>query len=123
AGQFTVDATGHVTATSFSGATTGITNLIGDVTATGPGSVYATVVSINGVPIPAIAPGTYVGLVLVATSPTVATWVNAGPLNIGNSLVRRDSSGNFNASTITATLNGNASTVTTNANLIGNVTS
>ena len=40
-----------------------------------------------------------------------------------STIVARDSSGNFAAGTITATLAGNASTVTTNANLTGDITS
>ncbi|MDR3593426.1 hypothetical protein, partial [Clostridium sp.] len=44
-------------------------------------------------------------------------------LNTFSTIVKRDSSGNFSAGTITASLNGNASTVTTNANLTGMVTS
>jgi len=43
--------------------------------------------------------------------------------NTASTLVFRDGSGNFAAGTITANLNGNASTVTTNANLTGAVTS
>lgn len=43
--------------------------------------------------------------------------------NTVSTLVQRDGSGNFSAGTITATLSGNASTVTTNANLTGPVTS
>ena len=43
--------------------------------------------------------------------------------NTANTLVLRDGSGNFSAGTITASLAGNASTVTTNANLTGAVTS
>jgi hypothetical protein len=54
----------------------------------------------------------------VSNSATTAT--NA---NTANAIVARDASGNFSAGTITATLNGNASTVTTNANLTGDITS
>lgn len=43
--------------------------------------------------------------------------------NTPNTVVLRDGSGNFAAGTITAALAGNASTVTTNANLSGAVTS
>jgi hypothetical protein len=44
-------------------------------------------------------------------------------LNTPSTIVKRDASGNFTAGIITAALNGNASTVTTNANLTGDVTS
>ncbi len=47
-GQFTVDAKGRITAASnvpITGVSTGITALTGDVTATGPGSVPATIAS------------------------------------------------------------------------------
>lgn len=43
--------------------------------------------------------------------------------NTNNSVVLRDSSGNFAAGTITANLTGTATTVTTNANLTGPITS
>ena len=43
--------------------------------------------------------------------------------NTASAIVARDASGNFTAGTITAALAGNASTVTTNANLTGHVTS
>ena len=54
----------------------------------------------------------------VSNSATTAT--NA---NTASAIVARDASGNFSAGTITAALAGNASTVTTNANLTGDVTS
>lgn len=54
----------------------------------------------------------------VSNSATTATSNNTA-----NAIVARDASGNFTAGTITATLIGNASTVTTNANLTGDVTS
>ena len=54
----------------------------------------------------------------VSNSATTATSDNTA-----NAIVARDASGNFTAGTITATLIGNASTVTTNANLTGDVTS
>lgn len=42
------------------------------------------------------------------------SWSQLGDSNnVSNSLVRRDASGNFSAGTITATLNGNASSATT----------
>ncbi len=57
----------------------------------------------------------------VSNSATTATSSNTA-----SAIVARDSSGNFSAGTITASLNGNASTattVTTNANLTGPITS
>lgn len=54
----------------------------------------------------------------VSNSATTATDANTA-----SAIVARDGSGNFTAGTITAALNGNASTVTTNANLTGIVTS
>lgn len=56
-------------------------------------------------------------------------WITATDANTASSIVQRDSSGNFTAGTITAALTGNAttatnaSTVTTNANLTGPITS
>lgn len=54
----------------------------------------------------------------VSNSATTAT--SSGTVS---TIVARDGSGNFTAGTITATLAGNASTVTTNANLTGDITS
>ena len=56
-----------------------------------------------------------------ATLPNSST--TATNTNTASAIVARDASGNFGAGTITAALNGNASTVTTNANLTGDVTS
>ena len=49
--------------------------------------------------------------------------INASSNNTASYVVQRDASGNFSAGTITASLAGNASTVTTNANLTGVITS
>jgi hypothetical protein len=49
--------------------------------------------------------------------------VDATSSNTASKVVARDSSGDFSAGTITANLSGNASTVTTNANLTGVITS
>jgi hypothetical protein len=54
----------------------------------------------------------------ISNSATTATNVNTA-----SAIVARDASGNFSAGTITAALAGNALTVTTNANLTGDVTS
>lgn len=80
-----------------------ITALTGDVTATGPGSVAATVVTVGG-----------------ETAAEVATSVQetqaATATNTPSTIVRRDSSGNFSAGEITADLvgdvTGNADTAT-----------
>lgn len=76
-----------------------ITVLTGDVTAAGPGSSAATVVEVGGVTAAQIAAG-----VTAANSATNANTVSTS--------VKRDSSGNFSAGTITATLNGTATNVT-----------
>jgi hypothetical protein len=76
-----------------------VTALTGDVTATGPGSVAATVAQVGGV-----------------TAANVATGANlanaATNANTASTIVKRDASGNFTAGTITATLNGTATNVT-----------
>jgi hypothetical protein len=54
----------------------------------------------------------------VSNSATTATHVNTG-----STIVARDVSGNFSAGSITASLNGIAAFVSTNANLTGDVTS
>lgn len=87
-----------------------ITALTGDVSATGPGSVAATVNTVGGASAANIA----------STVTTVAARASA---NTVSTIVARDGSGNFTAGTITAALVGNASTVTTNANLTGPITS
>lgn len=76
-----------------------------------------------------IYPGAVAIVTCILTSgTTAASWsvvydTLAVSTNTANTSVLRDVSGNFSAGTITATLNGNASTVTTNANLTGPVTS
>lgn len=97
-----------------------VTALTGDVTASGPGSVAATVAAVGGKTAAA-----------VATS--VTDTVAATNLNTVSTIVKRDGSGNFSAGTITATLAGNATTATsattagsattaTTATTAGNVT-
>lgn len=61
--------------------------------------------------------------VITATNKVSNSATTATSTNTGNTIVSRDNSGNFSAGTITASLNGNAATVTTNANLTGDVTS
>lgn len=89
-------------------ATTSITGLTGDVTATGPGNVAATVNSVGGQSASAIAAAT-------------VTVGNATSVNTPLTLVERDASGNFSAATITAALNGNASTATLSLNFSGSL--
>lgn len=77
----------------------GITTLTGDVSASGSGSVPATVNSVGGATAADI--NTATGAYLASTS-----------LNTPSTLVLRDGSGNFSAGTITAALSGNATNVT-----------
>lgn len=89
----------------------GITALTGDVTATGPGSVAATVAFVGGYSAANVAAG--------------ATLANAAvSANTASAIVKRDASGNFIAGTITAALTGTASGNTTyTANQYGVVVS
>lgn len=78
----------------------GITALTGDVTATGPGSVAATVALVGGVAASGVAAG--------------ANLANAAtPLNTISTIVMRDSSGNFAAGNIRGTFLGAATGNTT----------
>ena len=81
------------------GSASAITALTGDVTATGPGIVAATVNFVGGQSALNIANAT-------------TAYLAATSANTPNTLVERDSSGNFSAGTITAALNGNATTAT-----------
>ena len=93
------------------GSTNAITSLIGDVSGTGPGATTTTVNFVGGQSASAIA----AAVVLIDT---------ATSSNVPNSLIERDSAGNFAAGTITANLNGNASTSTsstTTINFTGNL--
>jgi len=81
-------------------------------------------------PIIGAATGTSLTLSSLTASQMVVTDVSKNlismayaSINTASAVVVRDSSGNFAAGTITATLAGNASTVTTNANLTGPITS
>lgn len=91
-------------------ATTGsaITDLTGDVSATGPGSVAATVNSVGGSSAANI------------NSATIAANA-ATPTNTASTIVKRDASGNFAANIISAALNGNATTSTTSTNFSGSL--
>lgn len=85
-------------------ATGTLTGLTGDVTASGTGSVSATVAQVGGVTASNVAAGA--NLANAATS-----------VNTASTIVKRDASGNFAAGTITANLTGNVT-----GNLTGNVT-
>jgi len=73
-----------------------VTALTGDVTATGPGSVAATVATVGG------SSAANVNAATVLANAATAT-------NTNDAIVKRDGSGNFAAGTITASLTGNAS--------------
>lgn len=77
----------------------GITTLTGDVTASGTGTVAATVAFVDGV-----------SAANVASGANAAN--NATNLNTASTIVERDPSGNFSAGIITASLSGNATTST-----------
>ena len=81
------------------GSASSITQLTGDVTATGPGVTAATVAFVGGQSAASVAAA--VVSVMAATS-----------ANTFNKLVQRDAFGNFSATLITANLNGNAATAT-----------
>lgn len=93
--SITVNAKGLVTAAS-SGSGGGITALTGDVTASGSGSVAATVAAVGGSTASAV--GTATVLANAATN-----------ANTNSAIVKRDGSGNFSATTITASLTGHSS--------------
>lgn len=76
-----------------------ITDLTGDVSATGPGSVAATVNSVGGKTASEIAQ-------------SVDDTQDATSSNTPNTIVKRGASGEFSAGVITASLNGNATNVT-----------
>jgi hypothetical protein len=79
-----------------------ITDLTGDVTATGPGSVAATVVSVGG-----------------KTSAEIAQSVDdtqdATSLNVFNTIVKRDGSGNIFATNLTGTNTGDVTVTDTDS--------
>lgn len=64
----------------------------------------------GGGTVTSITAGSFLNGGTITTSGTIS--VNANANNVANSVVARDASGNFTASTITANLNGNASTAT-----------
>lgn len=90
------------------GAAIAIDGLTGDVSATGPGVVPATVNSVGG--------SSAVNINLATIAANAAT-----DSNTPNTIVKRDGSGNFAAGTITASLTGHASLDVATASL-GNLT-
>jgi hypothetical protein len=86
------------------GSASSVTSLVGDVSGTGPGAAVTTVNSVGGYSASAIAA-------------SVAATQSAVSINTASTIVKRDSSGNFAAGTITANLTGNVT-----GNLTGNVT-
>ncbi|MEA9357687.1 hypothetical protein SHI21_15765 [Bacteriovorax sp. PP10] len=98
--QYLAGATSNIQAQLNAKQATGnfITALTGDVTASGAGSVAATVATVGGATAANIAAGT--------------TLANAATdANTASAIIKRDSSGNFSAGTITGIFNGNATNV------------
>lgn len=60
------------------------------------------------------------GQVLQSNGAAAPTWITATNANTASTVVKRDASGNFSAGTVTATLNGRASTATSLAANGGN---
>jgi hypothetical protein len=127
------DASGNFTAGTITANLTGTAsnvttnaNLTGDVTSVGNATSIAAGVIVNA-DINASAGIVDTKLATISTAGKVSnSATTATNLNTLSAIVARDGSGNFSAGTITATLNGNASTattVTTNANLTGDITS
>ena len=85
---------GNASSGSGGGGGGGITDLTGDVSATGPGITFATVNSVGGVSAANVASG--------ANSANAATSADTP-----STIVKRDASGNFSATTISANLTGN----------------
>lgn len=94
------------------GAAIAIDGLIGDVSASGPGVVVATVNSVGG--------SSALNIHTAELAANAATSTNTP-----NTIVKRDGSGNFSAGTITANLignvSGNATTATTSVNFSGSL--
>ena len=101
-------------------------NLTGDITSVGNATAIASGVIVNA-DINASAGIVDTKLATISTASKVSnSATTATNVNTASTIVARDASGNFSAGTITASLTGNASTattVTTNANLTGDVTS
>jgi hypothetical protein len=127
------DASGNFTAGTITANLTGTAsnvttnaNLTGDVTSVGNATSIAAGVIVNA-DINASAAIVDTKLATITTAGKVGnSATTATNANTASAIVARDASGNFSAGTITAALNGNASTattVTTNANLTGDITS
>jgi hypothetical protein len=99
--QYLAGATSNIQAQLNAKQATGnfVTALTGDVTASGAGSVAATVATVGGATAANIAAG-----VTLANEATDA--------NTASTIIKRDFLGNFSAGTITGTFNGNATNVT-----------
>lgn len=97
------------------GSSASMTNLTGDVSASGPGSAIATVNSVGG--------SSAANIHYAELAANAAT-----PVNTASTIVKRDSSGNFSAGVITANLTGNVtgnvsgSSASFTGSLIGDVT-
>ncbi len=98
------DVTGSATVTNL-GSVTISTTISSDATALGTDTTgqYASTVAVSGSGLSCTTPNADNGTAYTITS-------NATNANTGNTIVFRDSSGNFSAGTITAALSGNAST-------------
>ncbi len=105
AGTITANLIGNVTGNVSGSAATFTGSLVGDVT----GTQGATVVSLVG---GQTATNVAAGSVLANA---------ATPLDTNGAIVKRDGSGNFSATTITASLNGNATTATNATNFTGSL--
>jgi len=92
-----------------------ITALTGNITASGPGSVTATIANdvITNAMVNSAAAIVDTKLATIATAGKVSnSATTAASANTASAIVARDASGNFTAGTITAALTGNASTAT-----------
>lgn len=133
AGTITANLVGSVTGSISGNAATVTTNanLTGDVTSVGNTTTIAPGAIVDA-DINAAASIADTKLAIITTPGKVAnSATSATTANTANTIVARDASGNFSAGTVTANLvgnvtgniSGNAATVTTNANLTGDVTS
>lgn len=120
-----------VTNANLTGPITSVGNATSIASQTGTGTKFVVDTSPTLVtPVLGAATGTSLQLSGLTASQAVVTDGSKNLSSLGyasantvSTLVQRDGSGNFTAGTITAALTGNASTVTTNANLTGPITS
>ena len=116
-------ATSAATCTGNAATVTTNANLTGDITSVGNATAIAAGVIVDA-DINASAGIADTKLATIATAGKVANTATTATVgNAGLTIVARDVTGSFSAGTITANLAGNASTVTTNANLTGDITS